>query len=121
MENEDTGITEAQRAEALRKIKEATVGKGPMIVVETGVKGAEFAGFRVPSSAEWTRYNIARAGTPAEKATAGRPLVFACCAYPTEPGVFESWIDAHPGLVETYIGELIEHAGANQAKKVHKL
>jgi hypothetical protein len=35
--------------------------------------------------------------------------------------VFEAAVDAHPGLVETYIGELLEHAGANRAKKVHKL
>ena len=102
------------------KIKAAAAGKGEIMIVETDVPGAEAAAFRVPSSAEWTRYRIARGGTPEQMATAGKPLVFACCVYP-EPAVFESTVDAHPGLVDTYAGELIEHAGANRVKKVHKL
>jgi hypothetical protein len=102
------------------KIRAATAGKGEIMIVETDVSGAEVAAFRVPASAEWTRYRIGSKGTPEQVATAAKPLVFSCCVYP-EPAVFEAAVDAHPGLVETYIGELLEHAGANRAKKVHKL
>jgi hypothetical protein len=102
------------------KIKAAAAGKGEVMIVETDVPGAAIAAFRVPTSAEWTRYRIGTRGTPEQVATAGKPLVFSCCVYP-EPAVFEAAIDAHPGLIETYIGELLEHAGANRAKKVHKL
>ena len=102
------------------KIKAAAAGKGEVMLVETDVPGAEVAAFHVPASAEWTRYRSAARGTPEQQATAGKPLVFSCCIYP-EPAAFEAAVDAHPGLVETYIGELLEHAGANRAKTVHKL
>jgi|ERR1017187_3203833 hypothetical protein len=102
------------------KIKAAAAGKGEIMIVETDVTGAEVAAFRVPTGAEWTRYRAECKGAPVQMASAAKPLVFSCCVYP-EPKMFEAAIDAHPGLVDSYIGELIEHAGANRAKKVHKL
>jgi hypothetical protein len=102
------------------KIKAAAAGKGEVMLVETDVPGAEVAAFRVPTSMEWQRYRTGSKGTPEQVATSAKPLVFSCCIYP-EPTVFEAAVDGHPGLVETYIGELLEHAGANRAKKVHKL
>ncbi len=110
-------------ADTEKKILEAKAksGKDDILVVETDVSGCEAAAFRVPTSMEWTRYRAGSADqNPITKAEASRPLVYTCCIFP-EPAAFEAAIADHPGLVETFIGELIEHAGANRAKKVHKL
>ncbi len=104
----------------LKEAREAAAGKGDVMCVETDIEGAELAAFRVPTSMEWLRYRTASAGSPAEKAAASKPLVVCCRLYPDE-GAFSAALDAHPGLVETYISELVEHAGVGRAKKVSKL
>jgi hypothetical protein len=106
-----------------QRLQEAKAKSGcnDILVVETDVAGMETAAFRVPTSMEWNRYRtMASDSNTATKAAAARPLVFSCCIYP-DPASFEAAVDAHPGLIETFIGELIEHAGANRAKKVRKL
>ena len=107
-------------AAKLEEAQKAAAGKGDVMVVETDVLGAEVAAFRVPNSMEWMRYRTAVHGSAADKAASSKPLVCCCCLYP-EPKLFEAILDLHPGLVETYLGELLEHAGANRAKKVTKL
>ncbi len=104
----------------LSQAKEAA-GGGELLVVETDIIGAEALAFRVPSLAEWKRYRAESSDpNPAVKSAAAGPLVFACCAFPTKPEL-ERIVEAHPGIVETCIGELVEHAGAARAKKVRKL
>ena len=100
--------------------KEAA-GGGELLVVETDVPGAEVLGFRVSTPAEWKRYRTESSdSSPAVKVAAGSNLVHACCVYP-ETSLFQRLVEAHPGLVETCLGELIEHCGAARAKKVRKL
>ena len=113
---DNNGIVEQK----LKAAREASAGKGDVMLVETDIPGAEVAAFRVPNSMEWSRYRIATAGGPAEKAGAGKPLVCCCRTYPEAPA-FDAALDAHPGLVETYLNELVEHAGVGRAKKVSKL
>jgi hypothetical protein len=100
--------------------KEAS-GGGEVLVIETDIIGAEVLAFRVPKLAEWKRYRAeASDPSPAVKAMAATPLVHSCCVLPT-PAEFERIVEAHPGLIETCIGELVEHAGAARAKKVRKM
>jgi hypothetical protein len=113
---EQNGQIEAKIEEA----RKAAAGHGDVMLVETDVPGAEVAAFRVPNTMEWMRYRISAQGTPEDKAKSAKPLVCCCCVYP-EAKHFEAILDQHPGLVETYFGELLEHAGANRAKKVSKL
>lgn len=104
----------------LMAAKEAA-GGGECLIVETDIVGAEALEFRVPNLAEWKRYRAESSDTnPAVKAGAATPLVFSCCIFPSRPE-FERIVEAHPGIVETCIGELVEHAGAARAKKVRKL
>jgi hypothetical protein len=116
MDNENVNFIE-QKREAARK---AAGGMGDVMVVETDVPGAELAAFRVPNSMEWLRYRTATNSGPAEKAAAAKPLVCCCRVYP-DAAEFDAILAAHPGLVETYINELVEHAGVGRAKKVSKL
>ena len=104
----------------LEAAKEAA-GGGELLVVETDIVGAEALGFRVPNLSEWKRYRAeASDPNPAVKSGAATPLVFSCCVFPTRQEL-ERIVEAHPGIVETCIGELVEHAGAARAKKVRKL
>lgn len=106
-----------------QKILEAKAASGAsdVLVVETDVEGCEEVAFRVPTAAEWKRYRAESLDpNPAVKANAATPLVVSCCIYPQRKD-FERAIEAHPGLIETFSGELVEHAGANRAKKVRKL
>jgi len=103
----------------LADAKKAAAGQD-CIVVETDIPGSEVAVFRVPTSMEWLRYRTALRGTPGEGAAAGRALVICCCIYPDQQA-FATAIDKHPGLVESYSGELVEHAGIGRVKKVSKL
>ena len=104
----------------LKAAKEAA-GGGEALVIETDIIGAEALAFRVPNLAEWKRYRAeASDSNPAVKAGAATPLVHSCCIFPTKEE-FARIVEAHPGLIETCIGELVEHAGAARAKKVRKL
>lgn len=104
----------------LQAAKEAA-GGGELLVVETDVIGAEVLAFRVPNLQEWKRYRTeASDPTPAIKVSASTNLVHSCCVFPTAPE-FARIVEAHPGLIETCIGELVEHAGAARIKKVRKL
>jgi len=104
----------------LMAAKEAA-GGGEMLVVETDIVGAEAIGFRVPNLAEWRRYRAETSDqSPAVKSAAATPLVFSCCVFPTRPEL-ERIVEAHPGIIETCINELVEHAGVARAKKVHKM
>jgi hypothetical protein len=104
----------------LEAAKEAA-GGGELLVIETDVIGAEVLAFKVPTLPEWKRYRTeASDPAPAIKVAASTNLVYACCVLPTAPE-FSRIVEAHPGLIETCIGELVEHAGAARAKKVRKL
>jgi hypothetical protein len=111
-----------QTLEKIKAAKQAAqIADGNLLVVETDIVGAEAAAFRVPNRGEWKRYTTERAsGDASLKVNAFATLVYATCIFPPIKE-FEAIIDGHPGLIETYHGELIEHAGANQAKKVTKL
>lgn len=96
-------------------------GGGQVLVIETDIEGAEVLGFRVPTAGEWKRYRAEQSDpNPAIKSSAATPLVHSCCIYP-EAAQFQKLVEGRPGLIETCIGELIEFAGANAAKKVRKL
>ena len=96
-------------------------GGGEILVVETEIEGAEVLGFRVPKAGEWKRYRAEQSDpNPAIKSAAATPLVHSCCIYP-DAATFQKLVEGRPGLIETCIGELIEFAGANAAKKVRKL
>jgi hypothetical protein len=100
--------------------KEAA-GGGEMLVVETDIIGAEVLGFRVPKADEWKAYRVkASDQDPTIKVSSAGWLVHTCVIFPTA-AEFQRIVEAHPGLVETCIGELVEHAGAARAKKVRKL
>jgi hypothetical protein len=100
--------------------KEAA-GGGELLVVETDIEGAEVLGFRVSTPAEWKRYRTESSDTnPNVKVAGASNLVHACNVYPG-PDLFARLVEAHPGLVETCLGDLIEHCGAARAKKVRKL
>jgi hypothetical protein len=104
----------------LLEVKAAN-GGGELLVVETEIEGAEVLAFRVPKAGEWKRYRAEQSDpNPVIKSSAATPLVHACCVYP-DAATFQRLVDGRPGLVETCIGELIEFAGANSAKKVRKL
>ena len=108
------------KPEVESKLAELRKQFGPLRIVETDLDGAEVAAFRVPESAAWSRFRIEHDSGPAAKVAAIRVLVFANAVYP-EKEVFESMVASRPGLVETYYGEVMEHAGANRAKKVRDL
>jgi hypothetical protein len=104
----------------LNAAKEAA-GGGELLVLETDVVGAEVLAFRVPKPAEWKRYRVEISSQDAGvKVTATSTLVFACIVFPTQ-GEFERLVEAHPGLIESCIGDLQEHAGAARVKKARKL
>jgi hypothetical protein len=108
-----------------QKIKEAKtaagVPDGGLLVVETEIPDAPVAAFRVPTRAVWKRYRAeASSPDPSVKAAAFGPLVYASCVYPPQTEL-DAAIERYPGLLETFGGELIDHAGANHAKKVSKL
>lgn len=118
--NEQQQDKEAAIDAAIRDAK-AKAGADDVMVVETDVQGAEVAAFRVPTPAEWKKYRTDRdSGDRNVAYGAGRDLVMVCCIFPASES-FAARLQAHPGLVETYQGELIAHAGANRAKKVRKL
>lgn len=106
--------------ELREKIQKAAAGKGEIMIVETDVKACEVAAFRIPTSAEWTRFKIAQKGESEDAAKSSKPLVICCCVYPDD-AEFEAALDARPGLVDTFVNELVGHAGAGRAKKVETL
>jgi len=108
-----------------QKIKEAKaaagVPDGELLIIETELDDAPVAAFRVPTRPVWKRYRAeATSGDPSVKSAAFGPLVFASRVFPGEREL-ETMIEHYPGLLETFGGELIDHAGANHAKKVSKL
>ena len=108
-----------------QKIKEAKaaagVPDGELMVIETEIAVAPVAAFRVPSRAAWKRYRAeASSQDPSVKSAAFGPLVFSSCVYPSGAEL-EAMIERRPGLLETFGGDLIDHAGANHAKKVSLL
>ena len=105
-----------------QKIKEAKaaagVPDGELMIIQTEIPATPVGAFRVPSRAVWKRYRAeASSADPSVKSAAFGPLVFASCVYPSEAEL-EAMLDRRPGLLETFGGELIDHAGANHAKKV---
>jgi hypothetical protein len=113
-------MTDKEIEAKLLEVKAAN-GGGELLVVETEHEGAEVAAFKLPEAKDWAAYIAARADSnPAISTGAAKPLVWTCCVYPDKP-VYEQMIAKRPGLVQTYVGELGEFAGANSAKKVRKL
>ena len=113
-------MTDEEIKEKLLEAKTAN-GGGEILVVETEHEGAEVAAFKLPEPKDWAAYIAARADSnPSVSTGAAKPLLWACCVYPAK-AAYEQMIAKRPGLVQTYIGELQEFAGANSAKKVRKL
>jgi hypothetical protein len=105
--------------ETTERIEKATEGTPNALLILTDVPGAEVLALRGPNGPEWTRYRIGCAGSPEQKVTETRNLIVSCRLYP-DPTDFGGLLALYPGLIETCIGELIEHAGANRAKKALK-
>jgi hypothetical protein len=78
------------------------------------------AAFRLPNVREYQKFRDELAAGPQYRALAGRNLVTSCRVWPDKPA-YEAMVAAHPGIVETFSGELIELAGAKAASVVRKL
>lgn len=129
MPNEDLNQNQQAESEESRldnqiRLAADAVQVEPKDVLIVPVESPGFTGvaaFRVPKPAEWQRYREDVMSPEARvKLNAYRTLVLACCIYPPRPE-FQSMVAARPGLVETFSGELVEHAGVASAKKVRTL
>lgn len=84
--------------------------------------GNEFgqAVFRLPTLKEYNRFREEMAMGAQYKASSGPTLVRACVVWPDRKA-FDAIVAAHPGIIDTMAGELVEHAGAKAATTNRKL
>jgi len=76
---------------------------------------------RSPTGAEWRMFrNMQSDDDGGQKVAAGRMLVDSCVVHPPK-GELAAMLEAHPGLVETWAGEIVEIAGVTRKATRKKL
>lgn len=104
--------------EQLDEIKAANAGLD-LHVIENPITGDQLV-CKSPG-VEWTRYMAEQEGKPyPARLTAGKVCITMCAVHPPRADV-ERMLAERPGLVQTFIGELGEIAGATNKASHRKL